>query len=463
MKTDELKLFLAAQVAELEKVYPYASAFAQSVNSKFARYGTYEKSAGNGGEKKGVTLTVFTGHYFKERSIDSLDQIQIAKLTAELTADRANDIKYDQPEEIIIPGDTISAEYSVKAEISAENLDLAQLLAKGEKIGKEIQAKDARIVNAGVSFNYEELTEIFVNRAKKLSQKITRGTGVCFLALQDGELSSQIWGGESRLGGAEHLTIDMEKMDKIVADGLKLLYAKRLEPGTYDCVFSPAMGGMFAHEAFGHGMETDMFLKKRAKGAEYLGKPVASPLVDMFDGPTLPCESGSYFFDNEGEMAATTTIVSKGLLVSGLTDLNSAVKLKMKRTPNGRREDYSHKVYARMTNTYFGKGSSTEAEMIASIQNGFYIDYATNGMEDPKGWGIQLEALMAREIKDGKLTDNYFSPVIVTGYVPELLMSISMVGNESEIHGLGQCGKGHKEWVKVSDGGPALKLKARLA
>jgi TldD protein len=463
MNAAGLKSFLAAQVSKLEQVYPYASAFAAESNSKYAHYGTYERSAGNGGEKKGVTLTVFTGHYFKERSVDSLEFSDIEKLTAGLISDRTNDIKYEQEEAIVDPGEIITADYVVKSEIPVSAVDLAQLLSEGERVGKLIQEKDARIVNAGVTFNYEELTELFVNRNKKLSQKITRGTGVCFLALKDGELSSQIWGGESKLGGAEHLTIDMAKMDKIVSDGLKLLYAKRLEPGTYDCVFSPAMAGMFAHEAFGHGMETDMFLKKRAKGAEYLGKPVASAMVDMFDGPLLPNEAGSYFFDNEGEIAATTQIIDKGLLVSGLTDLNSALKLKMKRTPNGRREDYSHKVYARMTNTYFGKGSSTVEEMISSIKSGYFVDYATNGMEDPKGWGIQLEALMAREIKDGKLTDNYFSPVIVTGYVPELLMSISMVGKEFEIHGLGQCGKGHKEWVKVSDGGPALKLKARLA
>ena len=53
--------------------------------------------------------------------------------------------------------------------------------------------------------------------------------------------------------------------------------------------------------------------------------------------------------------------------------------------------------------------------------------------------------------------------MIITGYVPDLLLSISGVGDRVEISGLGMCGKGHKEWVKVTDGGPCLKLKARLA
>jgi TldD protein len=84
-------------------------------------------------------------------------------------------------------------------------------------------------------------------------------------------------------------------------------------------------------------------------------------------------------------------------------------------------------------------------------------------MEDPKGWGIQCEGSMAEEIRGGKLTGRVFSPVIVTGFVPDLLQSISAVSRDVAITGLGMCGKGHKEWVKVTDGGPYLRLKARVA
>ena len=92
--------------------------------------------------------------------------------------------------------------------------------------------------------------------------------------------------------------------------------------------------------------------------------------------------------------------------------------------------------------------------MINSISNGYFIKHGTNG--------IQLEALYAEKIVNGKLTGEVYSPVIVTGYVPDILQSISMVSDECKINGLGMCGKGHKEWVKVTDGGPYLKLQARL-
>jgi TldD protein len=139
------------------------------------------------------------------------------------------------------------------------------------------------------------------------------------------------------------------------------------------------------------------------------------------------------------------------------------LRLGLERSANGRRESFERKVYARMTNTYFEPGMDTFEKMVESIEHGYYLDHPSNGMEDPKGWGIQLEGFYAEAIINGKLSGQIFTPVIVTGYVPELLQSVSMVGDTLEISGLGFCGKGHKEWVKVTDGGPYLKLKARLA
>ena len=115
-----------------------------------------------------------------------------------------------------------------------------------------------------------------------------------------------------------------------------------------------------------------------------------------------------------------------------------------------------------MTNTYFETGSSTREEMIASIEYGFLLENPSSGMEDPKNWGIQCMVNIAREIKDGKLTGRIFSPIVLTGYVPDLLKSVSMMGDSAELSGSGYCGKGYKEWVKVSDGGPYMKARIRL-
>ena len=70
--------------------------------------------------------------------------------------------------------------------------------------------------------------------------------------------------------------------------------------------------------------------------------------------------------------------------------------------------------------------------------------------------------LFRPEIKDGAFTGKVVSPVVMTGYVPDLLGNISMASPDWELEGTGACGKGHKEWVKVAEGGPYLKTKARL-
>ena len=196
-------------------------------------------------------------------------------------------------------------------------------------------------------------------------------------------------------------------------------------------------------------------------GGKIIGKQVASPLVTMHDG-CAQREVATYFFDDEGTLSHDTVIIDKGILKAGISDAQSAMFLGTVPTGNGRRESYERKAYTRMTNTYFEPGSDKVEDMIASVKYGMLLEEPSSGMEDPKNWGIQCMVNFAREIKDGKLTGRIFSPVVLTGYVPDLLKSITMMSDNIELGGCGACGKGYKEWVKVSDGGPYIKATIRL-
>ena len=65
-----------------------------------------------------------------------------------------------------------------------------------------------------------------------------------------------------------------------------------------------------------------------------------------------------------------------------------------------------------------------------------------------------------------KEDSTFLDEVVVVGYQTvkrrDLLGSVSMVSFARGVFGDGGCGKGHKEWVKVSDGGPYLKTVGRL-
>jgi TldD protein len=219
--------------------------------------------------------------------------------------------------------------------------------------------------------------------------------------------------------------------------------------------------GVIAHEAFGHGMETDMFLKERARAAEFIGQKIGSDLVTIVDDPRLPGAYGSYFIDDEGQPAEATEIMRHGILLRGLTDLYSATRLGLPRTANGRRESIQRKAYARMSNTFFAQGRSTVEELLSGL-DGIYLCRTQNGMEDPKGWGMQIWTRYGREYRGGKPTGRIFAPVAMTGYVPDVLRNVSMVADDLRSDG-GLCGKGWKELVPVSSGGPHIRTRCTLA
>ena len=244
--------------------------------------------------------------------------------------------------------------------------------------------------------------------------------------------------------------------------GFSHLSAERVEPGEYEIITAPEVTGLIAHEAFGHGVEMDMFVKNRALGKDYIGQRVGSELCSMHEGALCAEDVTSYAFDDEGTLAGDVTEIDRGILKTGICDALAALRLGVEPTGNGKRQNYAHKVYTRMTNTMFDSGDSTLEEMIAATRRGFLLEGMESGMEDPKHWGIQCIIKRGREIVDGKLTGKVVAPIILTGYVPDLLGGICMRSSDREVFGSGGCGKGHKEWVKVADGGPYLKTKARL-
>ena len=453
---------LSACVDELLRHAPYAHAFAQRKDGMTFRAATRQSAIEPVDPVQGVVLSAWTGSTLLEVSTTSLDDDSLRVSTARLAdlVRQHGSPSYARP---IDPGPAVEQDFVVPEEVPAESLSLDDRLGRVVDVKNRIHARDPRVKNAVARGTHLRTEELFVGPTRCLYQDLRRAEMVCFVVMESGGRAADLHGGRGRQGGAEHLTLDDHDIDELVVDCARMLHASRVEGGTYRCVFMPDVAGLFAHEAFGHGTEADMFTKRRAKGAEFLGKRVASELVDMFDNPALVGHAASYFFDHEGQLAAPTQIIERGILKAPMTDLVSATRLDLPRSANGRRESVQRKAYTRMSNTYFGAGRSSLADVLAALDDGLIVRHARNGMEDPKGWGIQCEAYLAEEVKGGLPTGRVFSPIVITGYVPELLQSIDMVSDHVEIGGLGTCGKGYKEWVKVTDGGPALKLQARVA
>ncbi len=408
---------------------------------------------------RGFVLRVVVRGTVLEHSFSSLCEGDIPAISARMRslAENVTDGDY-------VPSDGACSLYrSSEYELDPEQMgDEAIIRALGEA-REQALASDSRVFDCVCRCSFRKYTKLFLSPHRDMTENIMWTTSTVLTLTKRGDRIKDSYQGFSCLGGAEVIErMKREGIARSVAHAIELLDSDPVPAGEYECICSPDVTGMIVHEAFGHGVEMDMFVKDRALAREYIGKQVASPLVTMHDSACAVDEAASYFFDDEGNISRDTLIIERGILKTGISDALSAHRLGIAPTGNGRRENFAHKAYTRMTNTYFEPGNDSVEDMIASVGYGFYLEEARNGMEDPKNWGIQCVVGIAREIKDGKLTGRVFSPAVLSGYVPDLLKSISMTGSDSHLCGTGFCGKGHKEWVKVSDGGPSIKARIRL-
>ncbi len=452
-----------ALVDALSRRLAYVSVLASDVSSKSIYVNRKMSSVDEGSLTEcGFVVKMHDGRAFYEYSFDDISGDKEALAEKIISSVQVAEALKDKEIAVSVPKDEPLHESFSRA-CDFGNYTDEYLLSFAKELRDEILSKDEKILNATVVISPFTVSKLFVSKNRELDQFYSWVNIHTMALYREGEKMVMAREGTYSNLLAEAIAEIPEKIDILVNKVRKLATAKPIVPGIYDVITDPSISGLIAHEAFGHGVEMDQFVKDRALAKQYVGEYVASPICNMHDGAAAAFSTASYFFDDDGILAHDTQIIKDGILVAGISDLVSATELGTEPTGNGRRQSYKRKAYSRMTNTYFSAGKDKLADMIASIKHGYMLFETNNGMEDPKNWQIQCTAEYGIEIVDGKLTDNYVSPVVMSGSVPELLRSISMVSDDFKVIGSGSCGKGYKEWVRVADGGPALKVKVKLA
>ena len=450
----------------LSKDYQYVSVLATDVGGTNYRYS--QRSCDINPYRfaeRGFVVRVYLNGTYQEYSFNKIDDVnELANsIKEQLSAQdkMLKTLKVEQYPTALIEEEEIEKQFASTESDNIATTSKQDIMNKLKEVSDKY-AKKEFIIEAQATFTHVKISKMFLSEKKDLMQSFAYSLSAgALVALKDGK-TNMLFTSESGFIGVEIIDKMAAKLDETYENLIKLFDAPHITPGEYEVICTPEAAGLIAHEAFGHGLEMDMFVKNRAIAKDHMQEKIASDITDMYDGTDQVTDTASYYFDDEGVLSGTTQILKKGYLVSGMNDLLSAMRLNVKPTGNGRRESFERKAYTRMTNTYFGEGTNTLEEMIASVKYGFLISNGQSGMEDPKHWGIQCVLSRASEIKDGKLTGKVFTPVILTGFVPDLLANISMVGKDVVTNGNGMCGKGYKEWVVVSDGGPYIKTKVRL-
>jgi predicted Zn-dependent protease len=455
----EIPDVFASIVADLEKQFPYASALFTSTGGTTIRRDRQGKNVSESPfRSRGVSLRVFDGAVFHEAAVGSTSPDDLRATARDLK----RDVTLAKEQHRIEPLAAMSRAWRPAMVTDPDSVSLAERAALVDREFERCNWNDPRVRNVTVSTTVDRIQRVFVDRTRRLSSHTWMiGHVLAVFGFDKGHPGFSFVRNVGQ-GGLELASLSAEQIERSRRETVEMFTAGSVPAGEYEVILAPEVSGLLAHESFGHGVEMDQFAKHRAKAQEYLGKPVASKIVSMFDDPSVEGARGHYPFDDEGMIAAPTKIIEDGVFRRPLTDLASSIELGTGRSPNGRTQGWDRKVYPRMSNTFFARGTADPAEMLASLADGLYLEGFRNGIEDPQGWGIQFTASRAREVKNGKFTGRVFAPATVTGYVPDILSNITMVGSDFALEP-GSCGKGFKEFVPVSAGGPSLRTRARVS
>ena len=251
-----------------------------------------------------------------------------------------------------------------------------------------------------------------------------------------------------------------EMVDKLYEDTMKKKEGVYAKAGLQTVILGGQLPGMLAHEAVGHTVEADL-VKGGSVAGPYLNKEVASELVSMVDfantafGETVPLP---VYLDDEGIVAKDQLLIEKGILKGYMNNRDSANEYNMTPNGNARAWDFSDEPLIRMRNTAVLPGSSKLEDMIASIDDGYYLTGTNNGQADLTGefmFGISY----GYEIKNGKLGKALFDTTI-SGVAFEMLNTVDMVSDSFTWASSGFCGK--KQIMPAALGGPAIKCKVTM-
>jgi TldD protein len=466
---EDLRGFLPVLVDEAKKKAPYAAALVtQSAGETISKSPADERSNPIP-PRPGIRISVWDGATFHSAATSRVnDNDYLLRLTREL----AGSITVKQgpmPE----PGEKLDRHFLTEFQEDPEKVTAQQRRDVCRHAFEVLAGFDKRIVAPRAVYAYEREYRLFCNPSRLLSSDVSN-VGLYLIPMaSDGK--KQVMNFKGAVGpGHEAAHVADDHIRETADLAVQYLSAEKVPAGEHRVILDPDITGTLAHESFGHGCEVDALMRGAARAALYVGKRVGSDLVNIVDFGGLPGRHGSIFFSDDGVLAEEPAVLVKdGILQPTLmTDLYSYLHMRellpgLKLSANGRLQSYDHPIYARMTNTYFlplarEKGGTTREELIADSGDAILIEQLTSGMEDPLGWGVQLQALRGREIKAGKPTGKLYYQVGLTGYVPDVLASIDGITDELDVSSGGSCGKGHKEYIRVSSGGPYVRCRMKL-
>jgi len=316
----------------------------------------------------------------------------------------------------------------------------------------KVQTSSVRYVDSHSTLYFANLEGSFI-----VCENIFCGVSVMAMA-KDGMDVQQAYNSIGDLRGYSKVENFEESCEAVTKRAVDLLSAKPVDAGKYTVIVDPKLCGVFTHEAFGHLSEADfIYENQKLREIMKIGKRFGSDALSIVDDGTLAGEAGYNKYDSEGTPTQKTYLIKDGILTNRLHSRETAAKMDEKPTGNARAISYGSEPIVRMTNTYMESRDQTFEEMLAGVDDGIYAKGSLGGQTNTEMFTFSAEE--AYKIKDGKICEQV-RDVVLTGNVFETLLNIDAIGNDLVLFGgLGGCGKGGQSPLRVSDGGPHIRIK----
>jgi len=413
-------------------------------------------------ESLGVGVRVIANGAWGFASTDDLRREAVERTAAQAVSIAQASARVKEQELRLAPEKPAVADWTTLHQIDPFTTSLEQNLDLLMQVDSELrQVEGITLAEANVNFRCYEQWFYSSDGADIHQKRFVTGAGFDVYSFAGTEIQKRSYpnsfGGQYQNKGYELIgELDLVGNARRVAEQAVALHqADQCPQGRFNLVLDSSQLGLQIHESIGHPIELDRVLGMEANfaGTSFLtteklrnlryGSDLVNVVADATEahGPGL----GTFAYDDEGVAAQCTPIITRGDFTGYLTSRETAHTIGESRS-NGtmRAEGWNRIPIIRMTNISIlpGEKPLTFDELIASTDDGIYMQTNRSWSIDDKRYNFQFGCEIAWEIKGGKLGRMLKNPSY-SGITTEFWNAMDAICSRDQwtLWGTPNCGK----------------------
>jgi predicted Zn-dependent protease len=252
---------------------------------------------------------------------------------------------------------------------------------------------------------------------------------------------------------------------RVAEQAVELLTAPNCPNGPMDVLLAPDQMILQIHESIGHPLEMDRILgdERNYAGTSFVTPDMfgsyqyGSELLNVSFDPTVEGQLASFGFDDDGTPAERKLLIEKGVLQRPLGGVVSQSRSGLDGVATSRACSWNRPPIDRMSNLNVEPGTSTEAELVASVESGVYFHTNNSWSIDDSRNKFQFGCEYGQLIEDGEIVGTVRNPGY-RGISATFWRSLKGVGDRASLKVMGtpNCGKGElNQMVGTGHASPA--------